>query len=506
MSVSVVLKVSLHNDPSQLHRVPIPNPANCSFGDLSAIFQAMFTDKLPSNFCVQYVDDEGDTIIVSNSGEKLAYRFWISSVLICSFFAGELQEAFSVTSADNSKSLRLTLVAPVAVLERGLPSYNMASCHRMVSLSTDQSVATHSGASKGFQSVLLDRAIAEGTKARVSFRVTSERDTNNGIYMGVCSGEHMQKKDRGACGEADTFMFRGRDGDKRVGGVWQRFHPDGSYMLQKDDIVTLDVDRLACTLNVTLGGRLLGTLTDTLPAAGVLYFVVDLYDQPQGVAIVAASTPVAMHTSFEGACAPEQIGHRTIGLDAMQAACRGHGGAGWDQGKSTIEFQLSEDGRTACRTAASSWKGALVGTKSMLAAESRQHYFEVKYEQSEDAHANHDKGYAMIGVCGPTMQVGSKSAHQAAHSWLYYGANGWGYHQSKCATNWRGVKFAAGDTVGVLIDFAHGSLAYFLNGQCFGTVFDNCTPGIKSLSEEAELFACVDAHTQHDRLTLLQPE
>ena len=77
----MVLKVSLGDD---LRRIPVKEPASFSFSDLSATFRSMFTDQLPADFAVQYVDDEGDTIVVSSNGESLVL-FVCWSVLKFSF-------------------------------------------------------------------------------------------------------------------------------------------------------------------------------------------------------------------------------------------------------------------------------------------------------------------------------------------------------------------------------------------------------------------------------------
>jgi hypothetical protein len=68
MSTSMILKVSLGDD---LRRIPVQAPASFSFTDLGATLRSMFTDNLPQDFAVQYVDDEGDTIVVSSGGEIL---------------------------------------------------------------------------------------------------------------------------------------------------------------------------------------------------------------------------------------------------------------------------------------------------------------------------------------------------------------------------------------------------------------------------------------------------
>ena len=71
MSSSMVIKVSLGDD---LRRVPVADPGAFGFANLGETFRSMFAEKLPSDFAVQYVDDEGDTIVVSSDGESRYHR------------------------------------------------------------------------------------------------------------------------------------------------------------------------------------------------------------------------------------------------------------------------------------------------------------------------------------------------------------------------------------------------------------------------------------------------
>jgi hypothetical protein len=72
MSTSkMILKVSIDDGP--LHRITVQAPASISFGELVTRFRSTFTDL--QDFAVQYVDDEGDDIVVSNSGECEDFSF-----------------------------------------------------------------------------------------------------------------------------------------------------------------------------------------------------------------------------------------------------------------------------------------------------------------------------------------------------------------------------------------------------------------------------------------------
>jgi hypothetical protein len=118
MSTSMILKVSLGDD---LRRIPVQAPASFSFTDLGATFRSMFTDNLPQDFAVQYVDDEGDTIVVSSNAE--------------------LQEAFRVAVDDKRKSLRFTIVENPSVGAPAAKSEPDAKLDVPTLLNTLQSIA-----------------------------------------------------------------------------------------------------------------------------------------------------------------------------------------------------------------------------------------------------------------------------------------------------------------------------------------------------------------------------
>jgi len=81
-----VLKISLDED---LRRISVDDYAAFSFGKLGETLLTLFGDSMPKNYQVQYVDDEGDKIVVSSDEE--------------------LHEGFRVAVEDNRKSLRIEI-------------------------------------------------------------------------------------------------------------------------------------------------------------------------------------------------------------------------------------------------------------------------------------------------------------------------------------------------------------------------------------------------------------
>jgi len=81
-----VLKISLDGD---LRRISVDDYAAFSFGKLGETLLTLFGDSMPKNYQVQYVDDEGDKIVVSSDEE--------------------LHEGFRVAVEDNRKSLRIEI-------------------------------------------------------------------------------------------------------------------------------------------------------------------------------------------------------------------------------------------------------------------------------------------------------------------------------------------------------------------------------------------------------------
>merc|ERR1712241_1613963 len=72
--------------------------------------------------------------------------------------------------------------------------------------------------------------------SRVTFRVhRSPGWGSNGVYFGITPADHDIAGGFAACGASTTFVYRCRDGDKRIGGRWQKFntrrprHSQGSY-------------------------------------------------------------------------------------------------------------------------------------------------------------------------------------------------------------------------------------------------------------------------------------
>lgn len=184
--------------------------------------------------------------------------------------------------------------------------------------------------------------------------------------------------------------------------------------------------------------------------------------------------------------------------------CRGTGR--WDSSKTSHHFQVTEDGRTATRTSAAGWNSCLVGATPMRASANPQHYFEVSLDAAKTEHANHNKGYVMVGVCTAKMVTGSKCSHQVPGAWLCYGSDSYGYSNGKLDNTYLGRKFAAGDTIGMLLNFEQGTMNYFINGHSAGTLYDKWNPDAPCISKEPVLFACVDVYTQHDAVTLFQSE
>jgi hypothetical protein len=138
MSTSMILKVSLGDD---LRRIPVQAPASFSFTDLGATFRSMFTDNLPQDFAVQYVDDEGDTIVVSSNGKNYRLCSVCSGFLIVLFLSAELQEAFRVAVDDKRKSLRFTIVENPSVGSPAAKSEPDAKLDVPTLLNTLQSIA-----------------------------------------------------------------------------------------------------------------------------------------------------------------------------------------------------------------------------------------------------------------------------------------------------------------------------------------------------------------------------
>jgi hypothetical protein len=82
-----VLKISLDGD---LRRISVNDYAAFSFGKLGETLLTLFGDSMPKNYQVQYIDDEGDHIVVSSDDE--------------------LREGFRVAVEDNRKSLRIEIM------------------------------------------------------------------------------------------------------------------------------------------------------------------------------------------------------------------------------------------------------------------------------------------------------------------------------------------------------------------------------------------------------------
>jgi aerobic-type carbon monoxide dehydrogenase small subunit (CoxS/CutS family) len=88
MDSSLILKVALGDD---LRRIPVPAPSELSYSSLCCTLGALFPSlKDHVGLAVQYVDDEGDSIVASSDAE--------------------LSEAFRVALEDNRKSLRLDII------------------------------------------------------------------------------------------------------------------------------------------------------------------------------------------------------------------------------------------------------------------------------------------------------------------------------------------------------------------------------------------------------------
>jgi len=84
--MAFVLKISLDGD---LRRISVPDYSAFTFTALSETLLALFGDSMPKHYTVQYIDDEGDQIVVSSDDE--------------------LREGFRVAAEDNRKSLRIEI-------------------------------------------------------------------------------------------------------------------------------------------------------------------------------------------------------------------------------------------------------------------------------------------------------------------------------------------------------------------------------------------------------------
>merc|ERR1712050_364984 len=99
-----------------------------------------------------------------------------------------------------------------------------------------------------------------------------------------------------ACGASTTFVYRCRDGDRRIGGRWQRFNTrcregggsQGSY--NEGDEITLEFHRQRKTLCVSdAEGPCHQPLTESLPVDDEdLHFCVDTFEADQGATIVSS--------------------------------------------------------------------------------------------------------------------------------------------------------------------------------------------------------------------------
>ena len=195
--------------------------------------------------------------------------------------------------------------------------FDPSRCYNNIKRSNDDTAAEAVGGDKyddrvgklEYRSVLLKPPISEQAVATVTFKLNSTNPLNavygygrfwgsskpgnshsNGVHIGVCSGEHLlpgQKRGNGrvACGRSDSFMYRGRDSSKRVGGTWIDWQEEMRPLLNGDTI-TLQVDRPRRTLHVQRNGKMLGLLSGDLPAQGELFFVVDLEVHGQRVELV----------------------------------------------------------------------------------------------------------------------------------------------------------------------------------------------------------------------------
>ena len=197
--------------------------------------------------------------------------------------------------------------------------FDPSRCYDNIKRSSDNTAAEAVGGSKydrrvgrlSYRSVLLKPPISEQAVTTVTMKLNSTCRPNaaygyggygkgnpghshsNGVHIGVCSGEHLlpgQSSGNGmvACGRSDSFMYRGRDSWKRVGGTWIDWQEEWRPLLNGDSI-TLAVDRPQRTLHVQRNGKMLGLLSGDLPAQGELFFVVDLEVNGQRVELLGGS-------------------------------------------------------------------------------------------------------------------------------------------------------------------------------------------------------------------------
>merc|ERR1712216_193154 len=105
---------------------------------------------------------------------------------------------------------------------------------------------------------------------------------------------------------ATTFVYRCRDGDKRLAGMWVKFSPKcmgvggsrGSYW--EGDEVTLEFNRDARTLCISdRNGACEHPLADNLPTDRTLHFCVDTCEFGQGATIVSSGFRTASGAPIE---------------------------------------------------------------------------------------------------------------------------------------------------------------------------------------------------------------
>jgi len=212
-----------------------------------------------------------------------------ATIISSCFSKAHVKEAAPYVSLLEGAANRVDTVAELR-LARG-PAYQSSPTH---TVSEDQLVLLCN--SNWGCTLLLPPVTHEVGTARVTFRVhCSSNWGSNGIYLGITAADHDIARGRMACGAATSYMYRLRDGDRRVGGRWLRFNRRcirgrGSMGAYKDgDEITLDYNRLRRSLRVsdTLGFNN-QPLSENLFMDRRYYFCVDTSEADQGVTIVAS--------------------------------------------------------------------------------------------------------------------------------------------------------------------------------------------------------------------------
>mmetsp|Transcript_9127 Transcript_9127/g.15085 ORF Transcript_9127/g.15085 Transcript_9127/m.15085 type:complete len:494 (+) Transcript_9127:79-1560(+) len=175
-----------------------------------------------------------------------------------------------------------------------------------INVVTEDGLTVKSNSTKGsslFGCTVLEPALtADVAFARVTFSVHVSQSGSgccggvNGLYVGITPADHDIADGRAACGSATTFVYRCRDGDKRVDGRWRKFRAkrgggggtEGAYF--EGEEITLEFDRVKRSLSVMdKDGPATEPLTTALPEGCDLYFFVDTCEPGQGCTIVTST-------------------------------------------------------------------------------------------------------------------------------------------------------------------------------------------------------------------------